>query len=849
MTTKRKKLLRRIFILIIVFIAAVAVILFSLHRDEDVEILPEKMAEATLPVVIPRVEKRDMNILHGYTQEMDASSMRDTITPLPQDRALQLTVNLYGQTLLGVRYEIRSMDLERLVENTEVSDFTVNKEKDTATVKLAIQNLLEKNEEYQLIIILDVQDKEDIYYYTRVILSDDLCTDDMIDFVQDFHKRTLSDDADSSRLAQYLKNSSGDTDTYGNVSLNSSYKQLTWGLLEPKETVTPQISLTEINSSIGTFRLETQVKIKDDEGKNHLYQVEETYCVQTVYSSWYVLSFNRTVNQVFTGDENDVSNNAIHFGILSEESVQTDSSPDNNIQVFTLDGNLWMYHAADEQGSLTRLFSFNQDDSDIRADYNRHSIKVVNVEDSGDVDFLLYGYMNRGSHEGEIGLAFYHYNHDQKQLEEVFYLDYNKSYELLQEEIGKFSYVTENDLFYLMMNHKIYAIDFQGNESVVLVDQIKDDSLVISADSSAIAWQEEENDYGADSIQVLYLEDGHQNTISAQEDEKLRALGFIDTDFICGIVADSDMEKVKDTSVIPMYALQIVNKDGNVESRYEEKNIYISDITSSAGSVVINRVKITSEGTLKQISSDALIQNEAVQSVQEQKLTVKEDNRLMNVWTLAVNTSGYTGEYQQITQILKTGNRDLNIDMTSNIEDTLFYAYAAGYLRGVYTTVSEAITDIYEDVGCVLDQKGNYVYRRGYRDYQTLDIPQTTASNDEESLTACLEAFVQYEEESSADVASYREEGLSAKEVLEKILPGRTYDLTGCNLEQIVYYYNSNKQPLLGRIGNGYVLICGADRDRIQWYDPQKQTVVSEALDTAIEAFEDSGNVFVGYIQ
>jgi hypothetical protein len=186
--------------------------------------------------------------------------------------------------------------------------------------------------------------------------------------------------------------------------------------------------------------------------------------------------------------------------------------------------------------------------------------------------------------------------------------------------------------------------------------------------------------------------------------------------------------------------------------------------------------------------------------------------------------------------------------MTSNTDDTIFYAYARGYLSGVYSTVSEAIEDIYEDVGCVLDQKGNYVYRRGYRNYQTLDIANTVATNDKESLTACLEAFVQYEEGSSSDVASYVSDGLSAKEVLEKILPGQTYDLTGCKLEQIVYYYNSNGQPLLARINNKYVVICGADRDRIQYYDPQQQMVVSEQLTSAIETFETSGNAFIGYI-
>ena len=33
-------------------------------------------------------------------------------------------------------------------------------------------------------------------------------------------------------------------------------------------------------------------------------------------------------------------------------------------------------------------------------------LKIVRVTDAGDIDFVLYGYMNRGSHEGYEELAF-----------------------------------------------------------------------------------------------------------------------------------------------------------------------------------------------------------------------------------------------------------------------------------------------------------------------------------------------------------------------------------------------------------------------------------------------------------
>ena len=52
---------------------------------------------------------------------------------------------------------------------------------------------------------------------------------------------------------------------------------------------------------------------------------------------------------------------------------------------------------------------------DVRADYGKHNVKVLAASDEGDVDFLVYGYMNRGTYEGQMGVVFYHYDEDSRQ--------------------------------------------------------------------------------------------------------------------------------------------------------------------------------------------------------------------------------------------------------------------------------------------------------------------------------------------------------------------------------------------------------------------------------------------------
>ena len=65
------------------------------------------------------------------------------------------------------------------------------------------------------------------------------------------------------------------------------------------------------------------------------------------------------------------------------------------------------------------MFTFaDGSNDDVRADYGKHNVKVLAASDEGDVDFLVYGYMNRGTYEGQMGVVFYHYDEDSHTVQE-----------------------------------------------------------------------------------------------------------------------------------------------------------------------------------------------------------------------------------------------------------------------------------------------------------------------------------------------------------------------------------------------------------------------------------------------
>ena len=81
------------------------------------------MEKATLPVVYMSVGATTVNELHGYTQDMDVALLRDSITPLDDNRGVSFRIVKYNALVRGVSVKLRSIDGSRLIENIEITEF------------------------------------------------------------------------------------------------------------------------------------------------------------------------------------------------------------------------------------------------------------------------------------------------------------------------------------------------------------------------------------------------------------------------------------------------------------------------------------------------------------------------------------------------------------------------------------------------------------------------------------------------------------------------------------------------------------------------------------------------------
>ena len=140
-----KKGLLKIGILLLIFLAAVSGY-FIWTRNQNLTESNERiyipMQESAFPVMYMEMFGEEMNCLQGYSQDMREAVMRDTLTVLPQDRNLAIRLEQYEGTVTGIYYEIRALDLERLIERTQVESWETTE--DGIRAVLPIQNLLTK---------------------------------------------------------------------------------------------------------------------------------------------------------------------------------------------------------------------------------------------------------------------------------------------------------------------------------------------------------------------------------------------------------------------------------------------------------------------------------------------------------------------------------------------------------------------------------------------------------------------------------------------------------------------------------------------------------------------------------
>lgn len=111
---------KRAGILLGIFVAAL--IISSLVTNRGTDDRTVGISDPTLPRISFMVADRSVNALAGYTNEMDITAMRNTITPIPDNGMVLMNLQSNGNDITNIRYEVRSLDGGTVYQQETVKD-------------------------------------------------------------------------------------------------------------------------------------------------------------------------------------------------------------------------------------------------------------------------------------------------------------------------------------------------------------------------------------------------------------------------------------------------------------------------------------------------------------------------------------------------------------------------------------------------------------------------------------------------------------------------------------------------------------------------------------------------------
>ena len=830
-----KKRIIKAGVLIAVFIAALVISSLVINSGTEDEIVD--MGAPTLPRISFTVDGTEVNPLFGYVQDMDITAMRDTITPLGADGSLTMNIEDDGNDISDIRYEVYSLDGEDMY-----ADGKADVPDEGEQVSLSIGNILSDEVREAVLKVILTADDETVSYYTRIAAPSDLTTGKCLEYAMDFHDKAINKEGTEDLESHLEPGNESDNTTYQTVNIHSDVTHVQWGDLSPEIVGDVEWSIKESNTVYTSILSKYQVSCQDENGDTALYNVKEFFRVRFLVDTIYLLDYNRDMEQIFQGTASEFDDNGILFGITSQDDVQYETNSDETIVAFVQERNLWLYNG--EEDELTEVFSFSdQEGRDMRSKNDQHAVRIISMDNDGNLAFAVYGYMNRGYHEGEVGVGIYYFSVDTNAIEEKAFIPSTKSYAIAADELGKMVYYNhDQSMLYVLADGTLYQIDLDNDKQTTLAKELTEEQYAVSDDGHLMAYQttggtedgkEDTKKNNADggagtagsAICVMNLKRGDTYTIDAGEGETVRPLGFINGDFVFGKARPSDEgTTVAGEEVSPMYEIEIRNSDNKTEAQYsfEDQNIYTTDILIEENLLTLNRV--VKEGKTYNSTSQEYITNN--QEREESSVTLEKYSTDVKETQLRLTFADGIGNTEP--ELIKPGQiaskEPLTVTLSGGDSGEKFYVYGMGELVAIYDKAGYAIQRANELSGVVISSNQEYVWERGNRDlvYST-DAAAFSKESGETSLAACERYMERYE--------------------------AHQVDLTGCTLDQVLYVINRGCPVIALVDSNHAVLLTGYTMTDITYIDPDDGKSHTAGISALEKQTESSGNVFIGYIK
>ena len=882
---KKINVLVRIIVMIIVFV--ITIYFVNIFENRNYKNLAKEMNDAELPLAYVSYGDTLLNCMHGYTSDVDITLLRDSITPIDEQKHIELLVQNDKKYASGYSYEIRSIAGDSLVEKGDIEAADNGAGYDALDINVRMD--LKKDMEYMLVVKVSSDKGSDASYYTRIVVNDDYHEAELLKAVQDFHDASFDFNALETESVigtyktEYTGASTGDSFGLGHVNLANDYADIIWDGLKPSVVSDVNIYIKEIDVNYAVIELEYKASSTTNQDVTSYYAVKEFYKAgyslvdvsdsegaggedsygDASYDEGYsytdeegqdgqaeetsqtepkitMFSYDRYVDEYFDRTGIDSLNNVYEIGIVSSDDLEYRYVENNKKIAFVRNGQLWMYDY--DQGEIALVYSFCADDyTEDAATYDAHNINIMEFTDDGNLTFSVYGYMNRGDHEGKLGISLFTFDYSTLEVDELLFVECNVPYEAMKTETSRLTYY-DGQKFYYMMGGKVNAVDIRNRRQSYIAENLSAGDVKVSADMSVMAFGENEDQSQNTKITLMNMKTGNSYDITARDGECLICYGFKDSDMVYGVSdiadagVDADLESFSDTKYseesrdnIPAKRLYIVGSDGSQIKEYAKDGCYLMQVDVDTNLLYLTRGE-KSNGKFVAIKDDFI--------------TFKEDDSKQTIGT--VHNSSITGydrlyftvpdniylSYIPNLNITKEKVDDQNTSMIMTIErdKVSYHVYDNLGLSKIYDVAGDAINYAESVAGIVVSSDGEVIYRKmESQEYNTIaaGIFHHSTGTVDASLTDCLYMVLSYEgaQATEDDIKQYDD----PVTVLNTLGKKKGIDVTGLSLDMLLGYV-SDGIPVISRIDDGrYVLIVSYNDEDVRYYDPveNKEIVVS----------------------
>lgn len=703
---KRRKPINPISLAIIAFIVAAAA--FNVHHYK--ELRPKQLyyidtLDVSFPIIYQIRNDKKLNEMRGFTNSNYSKVANETVTLLGQGRKLDLLIKNNGNKFNYIDYEVRDRTSNRLLERTrlDIEESDRNKEKDETRITLNIQNLIKTNTAYLLTLKINAN-KREAYYFANVIYRPKNNLDAAVEKAQWFTDLTFDPVTAGNYekgIVQYLETSiNRDMREMHTVTLQQTFEQLTFADTGMKKISEYYFNIYQAQEY--SFNIVIKYLTKSGkENKDEFFVNRDEYVLRWDGTRWYFMKFKRSTEELLNLDDApfNESNNRFYTGVTNPNNLVKVESPNHEYFAFCKQKEVYIYDSKTQK--ITNIFSYRIKDEDtFEKIANDYAVKILDVNDAGDVTYIIYGYNMVGLNEGNMGIDIFTYHSDTNESEEKLFIPIYTTFQSLKYDIGRLCVYKDNSLIFKSYN-KVYSIDIDTAEILTLADGFEETKFAASSNSRYFAFNNDKEEVSK-HISIYNIEDGKITQIDAKEGENIEVVTFMNDDLFYGVFSDENIwREIGKIIGRPSHEIKVINAITGKEDSFKEEDRYLYNFVNQQNVLRYNKYK--REGThYTYLTNDVIVNNYPVENTDEfvyKEEFTKEKLRIGYFEIPLERKQKLT--YAKSAGIVRKQIEETALESSMEVEDAIYYVYDSGDLKAKLKNLSDGINEIRDNYGYV----------------------------------------------------------------------------------------------------------------------------------------------------